>query len=93
MTDSVKMDAIIRDRNRPQKHVARAQVLIATAAEHNRDPRPFTWTADRQRVLARCKPREPSVRVDPLAPEVKTTVIGNLSAFRNLRNPKGSCNF
>ena len=31
MTDSVKMDAIIRDRNQPQKHVARAQVLIATA--------------------------------------------------------------
>jgi hypothetical protein len=27
-------------------------VLIATAAEHNQDPRPFTWTADPQRVLA-----------------------------------------
>jgi hypothetical protein len=50
--DRRRLDAIVRDRNRPQKHVARAQVLIATAAEHNQDPRPFTWTADPQRVLA-----------------------------------------
>jgi transposase len=31
LEDRRRLDAIVRDRNRPQKHVARAQVLIATA--------------------------------------------------------------
>jgi transposase len=35
-------------------------------AETNHDPKPFTWTADPDKIIA-CETREPNVRFDPLA--------------------------
>ena len=36
-------------------------------AEHNTEPRPFTWTAEPNKIIAACQTRAPSVRFRPLA--------------------------
>jgi hypothetical protein len=54
--DRRRLEAVVRDRNRPQKHVWRARIILLTAEgfieEANNKPKPFVWTADPYRIIA-----------------------------------------
>jgi hypothetical protein len=70
-----RLEAITRDRNASQKHAWRAAIILSSAdgvgtneimrriAETNA-PKPFTWTADPDKIIAAV--RAPSVRFHPL---------------------------
>jgi hypothetical protein len=57
--DRARLEAIVADRNRRQKHVERARIVLLTAEgvgnryveENNAEPKPFLWTADPDVVL------------------------------------------
>jgi hypothetical protein len=36
------------------------------SVEHNAEPKPFTWTADSDKIIQTCQTRAPSFRFDPL---------------------------
>ncbi|HEX3920383.1 MAG TPA: IS630 family transposase [Caulobacteraceae bacterium] len=85
--DRVRLEAIVRDRNRPQKHVARALALVATAdgcgtnevMRHCGLSKPAVWRWQARFMdegvdgLLRDKTRKPGKA--PLAPEIVARVV------------------
>jgi hypothetical protein len=60
--DRKRLQVIVDDRNSPQKHVWRARIVLASSisrpainrfvVDHNRQPKPFVWTADPDEIIA-----------------------------------------
>ena len=63
-SDRHRLEALTSNRNRAQKHVWRAAIVLLSAdgvgtagyvAETNASPKPFTWTADPDEIIAAVK--------------------------------------